>query len=46
MLTGLEVICMCADKVIDLLILELKLYLAGHTAASDSIYRYRKGVAK
>jgi hypothetical protein len=45
-LTGREVICMCADKVIDLLILELKLYLSGHECAADSIYRYRKGVAK
>lgn len=44
--TGQEVICMLADKIIDLLILELKLYLTGHTAASNSIYRYRKGIAQ
>jgi hypothetical protein len=33
-------------KVVDLLILELKLYLSGHTAAADSISRYRIGIAK
>jgi len=34
------------NKIVDLLILELKLYLSNHTAAADSIYRYRKGIAK
>jgi len=34
------------SKVINLLLLELKLYLTGHISASDSIARYRKGIAK
>jgi len=34
------------DKVIDLLILELKLYLSGHECAADSVSRYRIGIAK
>jgi hypothetical protein len=37
---------MPADKVIDLLLLELKLYLSNHIAASNSIARYRQGIAK
>ena len=37
---------MSADKVINLLILELKLYLSGHECAADSISRYRRGIAK
>lgn len=34
------------DKVINLLLLELKLYLTGHISASDSIARYRQGISK
>lgn len=34
------------DKVINLLLLELKLYLTGHISASNSIARYRIGIAK
>lgn len=34
------------DKIVDLLILELKLYLSGHECAADSISRYRRGIAK
>jgi len=37
---------MPADKVVDLLILELKLYLSGHECAADSVSRYRRGIAK
>lgn len=37
---------MSADKVINLLILELKLYLSGHECAADSVSRYRRGIAK
>lgn len=37
---------MMNDKVIDLLILELKLYLNNHIAAADLIARYRMGIAK
>jgi hypothetical protein len=37
---------MLADKVVDLLILELKLYLSGHECAAESVFRYRKGIAK
>jgi hypothetical protein len=46
MLIGQEVICMQSDKVIHLLILELKLYLGGHECAAESVSRYRRGIAK
>jgi hypothetical protein len=34
------------NKIVDLLLLEIKLYLEGHIAASNSIARYRIGIAK
>jgi hypothetical protein len=34
------------NKIVDLLLLEIKLYLQGHIAASNSIARYRIGIAK
>ena len=34
------------DKVVNLLILELKLYLSGHESAANSVSRYRRGIAK
>ena len=37
---------MLADKVVNLLILELKLYLSGHECAADSVSRYRSGFAR
>jgi hypothetical protein len=33
------------NKIVDLLILELKLYIEGHTSASISIENYRRGIA-
>jgi hypothetical protein len=34
------------NKIVDLLLLEIKLYLQGHVSASNSIARYRIGIAK
>jgi len=34
------------NKIVDLLVLEIKLYLQGHISASNSIARYRIGIAK
>jgi hypothetical protein len=34
------------NKIVDLLLLEIKLYLNNHIAASNSIARYRIGIAK
>jgi hypothetical protein len=34
------------NKIVDLLLLEIKLYLEGHISASNSIARYRIGIAK
>jgi hypothetical protein len=34
------------NKIVDLLLLEIKLYLQGHISASNSIARYRIGIAK
>ena len=34
------------NKIVDLLLLEIKLYLNNHISASNSIARYRIGIAK